>query len=473
MTRRIILALTLGFVLASIGAVKTTTAQQQVPQEICVASWAWTDPSEADDGGWDSPWPNNTVGSRIDLRTLEQHDTAGEIAGYGIFVLDQTLLCNGPGMLLALPVDMDRRLADLEKIALEIGLDLPGGTVTSNTTSEALFDLMTRFASERGVKTILPNKDRLLTVHLGPWIVKTEQVDNFSKHAFILSGIQERYRDIYDKTLNDELPSKHYLRFLTLQMERYRTADWQQFVPEDLPKEAPLPKASVIGDTFVETSDTSLASHTATGGDGGHSWTKMTEAGGGTIEVVGSTDLISAANTSPGVYRAESSLDGGDHSCEMDINIGSGGTRRRWALHTNALETGAGASAEDYYRFSVNDDAGTFRIREVLNGSATTLATDTDTISGTQNLKGEYDGGTLTLYIDDVSEITASDSTWGSQLETGIHHRKDSSADATGDNYECTDLGAPPAARRIIFITEWRGFPLNPPSEAVREKVAA
>lgn len=436
-----------------LGATSRTTLDQAVvqestPKEICVSNWGWYPETDAKRRNWDSPWRDNTIGARLDLRTKFQYDEPGEIAGYGIFVLDELLLCKGARVLVALPADLDKELTGQEKTALEVGLGLDNAAITANTTREVIFSLFTSLASERGVTSIIPNRKRELSLYLGPWKLKSERVLDFTNHAYILTTIQEQYRVIRENTLRGDNPPKHYSRFLTLQLERYKTKDWQQFIPSDLPKETPLPVASVIGDTFVEGSDTALESHTATGPNGGFSWSRMTESGGGTAEVVAATDNVFVTNTSPGVFRAESALDSGNHACDMDVNIGSGGARRRISVLTNFNGTGVNAAAEDYYQFRVNDDVGDFEIVEVTNSSEVILNSVTDTISGTQNLKGENDGGTLTLYIDDVSKLTASDATFGAVLETGIAIRKADTSNLFADNYECSDLAAP--TRRMI-----------------------
>ncbi len=198
---KLLLALLILPSLLLLGATSRTTLDQAVvqestPKEICVSNWGWYPETDAKRRNWDSPWRDNTIGARLDLRTKFQYDEPGEIAGYGIFVLDELLLCKGARVLVALPADLDKELTGQEKTALEVGLGLDNAAITANTPYFAMLQFNFKGVTGGDVTGFLPIAGRMLICTGNPGKVFEVAKGYLSRGTFT------------SKVLNGGLPSK-------------------------------------------------------------------------------------------------------------------------------------------------------------------------------------------------------------------------------------------------------------------------
>ncbi|MCI0439812.1 MAG: hypothetical protein L0177_11880 [Chloroflexi bacterium] len=408
--------------------------------------WEWKTP---DDNGprWQIP---GAAGAVLDMRNHAAAASPGLSTGYAFALMDSPPT-HPDAVALG---ELDETLQASEAASIESLLGLGTGEIVARTPRLIIAELMQHHADYTRLARWTPIQPTIrgnLEVFLGRGLIAARRyfLTDDSYSDMLRQAIREaQYRPIWQAVQDGKLPPEHHRRLLTILMEKYRTTDYEQFIPADLPNETPLPRASTIGDTFVEASDTALASHTATGPNSGFSWTEnVNTGGGGDLTVIAATDDIEANSNASGYYRANQSLDGGDHYSQMAVSMGSGGTRRNWSVLTRVEHTSAfgNAADADLFQFIVVDDSGNMAINVVTNNTATELASASASVSGTQTLKGESSGSSHTLYIDGVSKVTASDGSYTGQLRAGAQGRHNGTTLGRGDNFEAADLGGAPS----------------------------
>lgn len=198
----------------------------------------------------------------------------------------------------------------------------------------------------------------------------------------------------------------HAKKVLGARMADFRIKDWRELVPDDLQDWEPLPPSTIMGDTFVDTNGTALASHTATGTGGGFSWTETNGAWSISSNAV---DLDSTIFL--GSARAESDLSSANHYAEV-------AAYKSWATTIGAMIRFDPSAINGYSVQQIN--ATSQRIWRADAGSWTTLSTNTTaSLAEADVIKIEGTGSTINSYLNSTLVNTVTDSNH-SFTRTGI-----------------------------------------------------
>jgi hypothetical protein len=309
-----------------------------------------------------------------------------------------------------------------------------GVTLATDTAHEVLAEVLTRNGDPTGVTAYKPLLSQ--SIHLGGRAVWKAPKNWYE------AGADPVWRDLALRVKQSDYAlmkvemtargSDQYLRVADKWVEDYgfdvRTAEQQ--------KDGLLPHETTIGDTFVEAVNTDLASHTATGPNGGFSWTYL----GGTsdIEVIATTDDIHGPTSGNTRARAEADLSTVDHYSQFV------GVAWPTTITNNMGPMVRVASAADsFYALLLRDRADAqYRLFKFTTGTPSQVGTSVDEALPAEpaTAKLEVTGSTLTGYMDDVSKISGTDSSFTTQLRTGLMLDR-----GTADNFEAADLEEPPA----------------------------
>ena len=378
-----------------------------------------------------------------DLRTWSQMGARGGVpGGYAMAVLPN--LSTRPGtMFLTDDPTGSMPLAKRQDMAREIdGLDTHDLDDVSSC-AQAFWKIKTQMADPTRLNAVGPLSPRLdlqIGYSIPGFVTQYERFTGFADYPRVLEDIQLAYKNYREYYLTSFPPEskwhRHYLRILDGYRAKYRTSDYRQF-QFNLPEEVPLPRGSIFGDTFVEGTDTAIASHTPTGPNAGTSWV----VNGGGFTIIAADDRASNANTNDeDIAHLSDSLSGDDQYAQGDVdNIVNkfGGTACRVA-----------ASAETYY-LSLYNPSTTYIIGKMITNSTTTLVNVTGTDNGgTGLLRFEVNGNDKTLKLAGVTEATESvDTAITTGVLAGIYGRFGGGANrARIDNFEMADLAAAQSA---------------------------
>lgn len=386
----------------------------------------------------------NAQGGILDLRNEMQRRNPGngpQAPGWALAIVSEGLQPIGS---IKIGDDFESPIRTSLKTTVKRELAL-GESIIANTVRGLIEELIVDHADPIGVdRWAMPSPTgEGFEIYLGSQIIVRRRF-NISSDPLrdaVLIREQRDYRRARELTLSGVNPPDFHRRYLQFLKDAYRTEDHEQFIPSDLPRETPIPRATVIRDSFVEGIDTILSAHTPTPVNWGV-WQKI--AAGGELTVIAATDDITA-DASAVHYRANSSLDTKAHYCEMDTTEGTGGTARRWGVITRYKETGIAASDNDHYqlRWEGNDILFIFRDD---NGISTTLASLVVPRVGTQLLRLESSSLDAHRGLVDGVEVIGpvTDATY-TFLRTGIYGRFNGVAGSgQANNWEAADIVPPP-----------------------------
>ena len=198
----------------------------------------------------------------------------------------------------------------------------------------------------------------------------------------------------------------------------------------------PVIKGTTLQDTFVETSDTNIDAHTATGPNSGFSWVYTAGSTTDMVVIAADDNLKSSANIDRSA-RAESDLADDDHFCQFQVDLwATGGSNSMGPLARYD------SAADKFYLLALRTNSAQYRIFK-KDGGFTQLASATETLpSEPVTAYLEADGSSLDGKIDGTSKITDTDTTFTGQVRCGIF----SGENAKHDNWKAEDLGAAAAA---------------------------
>lgn len=178
-----------------------------------------------------------------------------------------------------------------------------------------------------------------------------------------------------------------------------------------------------------------------------------TETGGNLQTVSNEVQPVNAANTQEPteLARADSDLDGADHYAEAVCSATAGSGNRVAGVCVRYA-----SAADSCYWAGINSDKG-IRIFRRVTGTNTQIAEDAgvDYSGADHTIRLEVEGTALTMYIDDVEVLSATDSTLTSGVRCGIGCGSNVADRVSIDAFEAGDLAAaavslPPfPARRI------------------------
>lgn len=173
----------------------------------------------------------------------------------------------------------------------------------------------------------------------------------------------------------------------------------RDLLPEGFKNDGWSPPRTIKGDTFVEGSDTVIASHTPTGADAGDDW----DLHDGTLTVIAASDDLLSGSGGTSRARMNNALSGDNQRCDADGTINTNGDRVGVACRY--VSTG---TDRDYYRASfATEDGGPGRqLKRFLVGGAGDgdLATDaTDEGAGnTIAIQSRADGSDISMFREGV-----------------------------------------------------------------------
>ena len=409
--------------------------------QYALAPWSWnTDDQEANPNHfWDI---QDSVGL-IDLRTVPEMGTPGPVAqGFG-FAAFPNLTPLPPGSI-PLGDGLSRSLTQRQKNNVKAAFSL-GENIVAADLLGVIRELLVQHADPTGqarLKPLLPTVNGRMEMHLGGHSQVLSEIYDPTAHPLVLELVQEDYRQVREETLGrmargiSNRDPQFHRRYLQALVEKYgRWFNWEELIPSDLPRETPLPHGTTLQDTFVETSDTSLDAHTATGPNSGFSWAEVE----GDYLVVAATDRAEDQSTSDNSARAESDLASADHFSENDISRSSGGGSRRAGAATRFA-----AAATTYYRFVIALEDDEYQIAKVVTGTKTELFSavhdgdpDPDDINTVQ---GKSNGSTQELFFDAVSKLSGTDTAITGNVRAGIYSRNN--ATYRHDNFKAEDVAA-------------------------------
>ena len=229
--------------------------------------------------------------------------------------------------------------------------------------------------------------------------------------------------------LEGKLPANTHRKVLGNWVNKYSTDDHTRFIPDDLPDEQPLRPSTIITDDF----------NRIDAGDLGGNWTDHN---------TGFTIISNQAETTSNgeTQYTGSSLSSDDHFCQVaSVNHNSDD---KYECHARM------ADDDNTYLLLFRPQAGTDirRIRKEVTTTQTTLCSSSGEWSAGAVWKLEVDGSALEAFEDDVSICTTTDTDLTGQLQCGLK------SDASGsqfDDFECSDLVAPPSDTLAARIWWW------------------
>lgn len=373
--------------------------------------------------------------SALDCRTFAaMAASGGDPEGYALveypaLIIDPEAIFLGDDPLGHMSVDTRRSMAT----ALGFGRnDLNG----ANTLDRAVWRVLTQLADPTGVNAVKPlMPDTRLRMRLNFGGVSHNERFTEAVHPRVYEVERLDYQR--NKTFDIARGSNHYKRYLDATCIQYRTDP----AGLGLPGEERLPRGTKIGDTMVQpTTNTVLASHTATGPDGGHSWSEVL----GSITVYEATDDAQNPNGENVDARADADLSSANHYSEANVTI----------LVSDSRQVGVAvrfkSDAEDFYTLQYRDGTSSpdaWQISKVVAGTKTGLtptATEATKLGDNPGvIRLEINGNDLEGFLDTVSKITVTDTTITGNLRTGIGLANPNGAlRAIWDDFEAADLAA-------------------------------
>ncbi len=302
--------------------------------------------------------------------------------------------------------------------SLGIELGLGKDALVADRVDNLVIEIMTRFYDATGQtmwKPIRGSQGRF-TVHLGEYHRRETFNTSHPAWAGTLDVFQVDYRSIREFDL--ARGSSHYRKVLGAAAIEY-SVPWQQLVEgmgEVIQSEEPDKPSTDLGDTFVEAGDTTLASHTATGPNSGFGWTRT--GGATTAEVEASTDTLKGAVSADNErYRADSDLSSDDMSAKFDVVTEDDTTNNLGPTVRH------NSSADSMYTVLHRQTASnTYRLFKWTTGTPSQIGSTVNATppSATYELDLQVDGSSLTAFVDSVSKVSGTDSSFTGQVRAGL-----------------------------------------------------
>ncbi|MCF6327573.1 MAG: hypothetical protein L3J21_09825 [Devosiaceae bacterium] len=391
----------------------------------------------ADNEGF-SVWtpPEGTIGT-IDFRNTEECSRKSGIpssGACGIFVTNKKMVDAG----LFLGQSADARIKKKEKLSLEKKLNLAKGVITGNTIADIIGQLLTEQADPTGEDRWKPLMSRCVSL----CDRKEIWTGCFQKNAIwkklFIAAKQHDFRAIYQDLLDGNCHEDHPGMVLDYWSKRH-CIDAQLLVPSDIPRQDIKPHKTIIGDTFQGVDGTLIQNHTATGPNGGFTWSVV--AGDGVINVpstgINNGESVLRTNSSgfsENNFRTNGTVSGDDHYAEADYTYSSGGNHdlRVYTRFDQNSWTG-------YLVLAIRSSSNNTQLFKVVNGAGTLINNYSDFPSPPQQrrYKLESDGSTHTPTVDGIVFASQTDTTITGFFRAGVGGR---GSGTEIDNFVFADL---------------------------------
>lgn len=200
--------------------------------------------------------------------------------------------------------------------------------------------------------------------------------------------------------------------------------------------DAPVPQGATISDDFNRAD-----------GAIGSNWSGDTATSAWEIE---SNTLAVRQNASARIYYSAASLDGTDAEAEVDVTDDDDVAGESRGLSPTVRTATDGT--DTYYELVNRRASSELWLREVTAGAETTIASKTLLPSVPFNLRVRADGSTITGYVDDVEELSTTDTQITTGLTAGI--RQFGADESNFDNFLATDLATADPANLAASVTD-------------------
>ena len=306
--------------------------------------------------------------------------------------------------------------------------------------------------SQDRVPTRMPDSKGLLRIymkgHVDPW-VWSEQF-RYGPHPHtnkVQAVLHHRHRRIRAEVDAGRMSMDQERMVLDKSLEKYgisktNPAAWKQLVPPELRSghPGPLLHQTIIGDTFVEASDTNLESHTATGPNGGHTYTRLV-GNEGEAFVESANDRLNVTGPNEYTARADQDLSSDDHRVQSEVtrNDDTGTTAAGLIWRKDSSATLTYMLCQAFY------DDGDLELFKNIAGSFTLLAEDAAftfaSVNTFETLYGESNGDEHRVLFNGSQELIDTDSNAAAgNLRCGFRGVKVSGASLLYDDFEAEDL---------------------------------
>jgi hypothetical protein len=297
--------------------------------------------------------------------------------------------------------------------------DVLGVTFPPHTKVRGMiYYILTTLNNDKVCPPIMPDKDMNLKIKVGKKLIKQKKIrpEIDPEWVNIRKQTQKNYRKMYkrDKT--------HARKWLMTRKEKYKVADTDQFIPDDLPKVKPLPHSTILIETFDQADSPTLGPVLTweevvyTGGVATVSNQLVSIASYGNQNLTAPTNIISSSDH----YAKITSISETESSYTLLILRWNGGTAQTIYYALLVIE---GSTWLGFYKFT---------------DAFYEIATDTITApSYPFDLKFTVDGTTLTAYIDDVEVSSTTDTQLtGTRVGVGSGDNVSGLPELTMDNFE-------------------------------------
>ena len=220
-------------------------------------------------------------------------------------------------------------------------------------------------------------------------------------------------------------------------MRQLGVADPALVLPSEYVADGFLPPRTTIGDTFVETSNTSLDAHTATGTGGGFSWTEVS----GNWTVDATRDDAGTETNADATARAEGALSSDDHYSQNDV---TNYADFKWA---GAITRFAAAANTGYVYIRRNANGSSHTIEKIVAGVYTSLAATENDYPAPATpflIKLTSDSADLHTAVQvSTTKVTVTDTSITGNVRAGMYayHARVGLDQVNRDNFEAADLG--------------------------------
>lgn len=382
--------------------------------------------------------PASAVGG-VDLRTLAAMSAAGGAPQGHAFA---TCLQGVGGTALATSYHMSETPATAGMRSAwqaVTGYNPAGATLT-----DLLWDQLTAGSDPSGAagpKPLVPGVDNVLRLYVGGHSLVKAESFRWGHHPHT-NRLRDLLRRQFDEQWEaaDEAGRSHARRCLDYTCIKYRVSDWREFVPQRLHGHVPgrLPHATTITESFNK-ADSDVLGPDLT-------WTELA----GDIDVV-SNRAQSVTVNSAVFARADSDLSSDDHYAQAVMGASADSD-----AYGGVFCRAPGTATQTWY---TNDSAwgeNLSRLVKKVAGADTTLGSvpRTFTAGTTYTLKVQADGSTVAIYVNDVEDVSVTDTAITGNLRGGLNGYKGGSGHLTWDSFEAADLAA-------VFDPA-NGFPWQP-----------
>lgn len=375
-----------------------------------IGPWIWRE--SVDLGNyWDAP-----VGTtaRIDLRPLPCN-----IPGVGLFVLPEAPRESG---YIELTDGLEKPLSKDAQIVIANALSLP--SIRAWNLRDALVEVLTTSADPTGAVRclpLIPKLNGMLEIVLsGHGVVWERKFTGESDPAWpnIQKVLQGNYRKVREQALLDG--TQHHRKYLDTLNAKYAIST-EKFIPDDLPVETALPRATTVSDDFNRANESLDAGN----------WTEY-----GTLNFsVLNNEVVLGGSSGWSWARYDSPLSSDDFYARL-TETGRGSVS--WFV--GVIARAASDATYTHYMFDVYD-AGD-RLRKRVDGAMTTLDESNNSNPGFPfTVEVEPNGSTIRGILNAGEVYSVVDTSITGNVHGGIFGYYASTSNR-GDNFVAEDLEA-------------------------------